>query len=325
MNTDKAAVCVIIPAWNAEQTISRAIRSALDQKEVGEVIVVDDASTDATAAVAIASCDGTLRLRVIRQHRNLGPSAARNLAISQSTAPYLAILDSDDFFLPGRFTPLLSLPGWDAVADNLAFIKEERAPSFDARELSKFDDLPERISLAEFVLGNISHPDRPRAELGFAKPLIKRAFLEKHDLRYDENLRLGEDYALYARILVLNGVFLRVRRCGYIAVERGSSLSANHKTADLVALLAFDKYLMANAPRGDQRAAIHRHMLQLFLKVHHRQFLDTKRNSGLIAAIRNILHEPEMLLRVGNIILRDKMALLSAQSVRPIEVRYLFT
>jgi succinoglycan biosynthesis protein ExoU len=327
VNADKASVCVIIPAWNAEQTIGRAINSALDQKEVAEVLVVDDASTDATVAVASASCDGTQRLRVIRQAQNSGPSAARNLAIAQSTAPYLAILDSDDFFLPGRFAPLLALPGWDAVADNLAFIKEAHASSFDAAELRMFDANPKRLSLAEFVLGNISHPDRPRAELGFAKPIIKRAFLDKHDLRYDENLRLGEDYALYARILTLGGKFWQVQRCGYIAVERRSSLSANHRTADLLALIEFDKDLLYIMTDEDIRSAIYLHMIQLNMKVNHRNFLHNKKVKGFLPAILNIIDDPQMLFGVAKLILRDKLASLrnqSTSSVESVELRYLF-
>jgi succinoglycan biosynthesis protein ExoU len=324
VNADKASVCVIIPAWNAEKTIGRAINSALDQKEVDEVFVVDDASTDATVAVASASCDGTQRLRVIRQAQNSGPSAARNLAIAQSTAPYLAILDSDDFFLPGRFAPLLTLPGWDALADNLAFIKEAHAPSFDAAKLRMFDTNPKRLSLAEFVRGNISHPNRPRAELGFAKPLIKRAFLDKHDLRYDENLRLGEDYALYARILTLGGAFLQVQRCGYIAVERGSSLSANHRTADLLALLAFDKDLLNIVLDEDTRSVIHLHMIQLNLKVNHRNFLHDKKINGFLPAMFNIMGEPQMLFDVAKLVLRDKLEFLRGQSTSSAELRYLF-
>ncbi|WP_337184212.1 glycosyltransferase, partial [Shinella sp.] len=69
-------VCVIIAARNAEQTIGRAVRSALAEPEVDEVVVVDDASDDRTMAAAAAADDTTRRLDIIRFRTNRGPSAA---------------------------------------------------------------------------------------------------------------------------------------------------------------------------------------------------------------------------------------------------------
>ncbi len=91
-------ICVIIAAKNASDTIDIAIRSALVEPEVAEVMVIDDGSTDTTSDVAHAADDGTGRLRVVRFDVNRGPSAARNHAISISSAPLISILDADDFF-----------------------------------------------------------------------------------------------------------------------------------------------------------------------------------------------------------------------------------
>ena len=71
-------ICVIIAAKNASDTIDIAIRSALAEPEVGEVVVIDDGSTDTTSDVAHAADDGTGRLRVVRFDVNRGPSAASN-------------------------------------------------------------------------------------------------------------------------------------------------------------------------------------------------------------------------------------------------------
>ena len=72
------SICVCIAAYNAESTIARAISSALGEPNVSEVIVVDDASTDLTAARARQCDDGTGRLSVIVREMNGGPAAARN-------------------------------------------------------------------------------------------------------------------------------------------------------------------------------------------------------------------------------------------------------
>jgi hypothetical protein len=84
---------------------------------------------------------------------------------------------------------------------------------------------PQTISFCEFVAGNQSR--RHGADLGFVKPFIRRAFLERHDIRYQPDMRLGEDYELYARALALGARFLLLPPQGYVSVDRpGSSTPA---------------------------------------------------------------------------------------------------
>lgn len=326
MTVGTPSVCVIIPAWNAAATIDRAVRSALMQPEVAEVIVVDDCSTDDTAAVAEACVDKGGRLHVLRQVRNQGPAAARNRAIAQARADFIALLDSDDFLLPGRFAPLLAIEGWDMIADNIVFVRDDAIERFDAGRIADFDSVPERIDLENFINGNVSRPGHPRAELGFAKPVMRRAFMARHGLSYDETLRLGEDYALYLRMLALGAEFMRVRRCGYVAVERANSLSGGHTAADLGALLAFDRAFAATTTLAPgARAALERHIRQLRIKAGYRSFLDTKRAAGLAEAMALVMQELDMVPGIAAALLRDKLPLAAQTPAPPAgEVRYLF-
>ena len=77
---------------------------------------VDDASTDGTADAARAAGDGSGRLKVLTQPLNAGTSAARNRGIAESTAPWIGVLDSDDFFLPGRLAGEMQCEGRRADA-----------------------------------------------------------------------------------------------------------------------------------------------------------------------------------------------------------------
>ncbi|MCX8572948.1 glycosyltransferase family 2 protein [Aminobacter sp. MET-1] len=275
-------VCVIIAAHNAADTIGTAIASALREPEVVEVIVVDDASTDATEAVAHASEDGSGRLMVLRLDVNRGPSFARNMAIRHSTSPLIAILDADDFFLPGRFGPLVLASDWDIVADNLVFVRDPRALG---SKLPSFAAEPASLDLASFVEGNISRRGAQRGELGFLKPIIRRDFLDEHGLAYDENLRLGEDYALYAWALLLGARFRLVRTCGYAAVVRPNSLSGRHSTDDLWRLADVDQTLLTlPGLSGDARKALQRHERHMRDKYRLRRFLDLKAEVGLVDA-----------------------------------------
>lgn len=103
---------VIIPAYNAGRTISEAIQSIKAQScRPARLIVVDDGSTDETAAIAAA-----MGAEVIRQ-RNAGPGAACNNALEKVETPFVAFLDADDLWLPEKAAMQLALfaadPGLD--------------------------------------------------------------------------------------------------------------------------------------------------------------------------------------------------------------------
>ncbi|MEX0585106.1 MAG: glycosyltransferase family 2 protein, partial [Pirellulales bacterium] len=90
------AVSVVIPAYNAEECVARAIESVLAQtRPVQEVIVVDDGSRDRTAAVAARF---GASIRILRQP-NGGPAAARNHGVRESRSAWIAFLDADDAWL----------------------------------------------------------------------------------------------------------------------------------------------------------------------------------------------------------------------------------
>jgi glycosyltransferase involved in cell wall biosynthesis len=88
-------VSVVIPTYNREEVVDRAIDSALNQTQQNiEIIVVDDASTDNTREVVTSYDDS--RLVYIRHEKNKGGSAARNTGIKRANGKYIAFLDSDD-------------------------------------------------------------------------------------------------------------------------------------------------------------------------------------------------------------------------------------
>jgi glycosyltransferase involved in cell wall biosynthesis len=104
-------VSVVIPAYNSERMLQRALQSVLVQRPApAEIVVVDDASTDGTAAVA-----EEMGARVIRHERNLGEGAARNSGIAAATQPWVALLDSDDEWLPHHLHALWRGRGDHAV------------------------------------------------------------------------------------------------------------------------------------------------------------------------------------------------------------------
>lgn len=101
------SVSVLLPAWNAEATIGRALASVLDESGVDlECVVVDDASTDGTLEVVrgIAAMDS--RVVVLALEENGGVSNARNRGLELVRGEWLTLLDADDRFLPGGLDAL---------------------------------------------------------------------------------------------------------------------------------------------------------------------------------------------------------------------------
>ncbi len=222
--------------------------------------MVDDASGDggATIAAAWAADDGTGRLKVIALGSNSGPSAARNAAIAASTGEWIAILDSDDFMEPGRLAKLMALTnqGYDLIADDLLQTPEGQPVSAGKTLWFREDQTPLDVSFHMFIDSNITKASRMRRELGFLKPLVRRSFLEKHGLSYDETMRLGEDYDLYARMLSLDAKMRLIPWTGYVSVMRGDSLSLNHGRKELAALEASDARLLTSGRLSEADAAI---------------------------------------------------------------------
>lgn len=93
-------ISVIIPAYNAEQTIERCLNSILGgyYKEI-EVIVVNDGSVDSTAHRISAIAENDNRIKLINQE-NIGVAGARNTGLRNATGKYIAWCDSDDWVEP---------------------------------------------------------------------------------------------------------------------------------------------------------------------------------------------------------------------------------
>jgi glycosyltransferase involved in cell wall biosynthesis len=101
---------VVIPAYNAAPFLHETLASVAAQTRRPDLVsVVDDASTDATRAIAEAAAQefaARIRIQILRNEGPRGPSAARNTAIRRSTADFIALLDADDLMQPNHLALL---------------------------------------------------------------------------------------------------------------------------------------------------------------------------------------------------------------------------
>ena len=227
----KPEVSVIIPTYNCEDYIAQALESIFAQTYSNfEIILVDDASTDSTLQIARSFSDP--RLKIIARPENTGVSSVRNCGISQARGNWLALLDSDDWYAPKRLENLLEIAvkqDADLIADDLFLIRDrEQYPwSTLLQKKQPRRGFVELIDAVRFVKSDRPSPiNAPRNwSLGYTKPLIKREFLLKHNIKYNEAINVGEDFILYLECLIKKARFLIVPQPYYYYRTRELSLS----------------------------------------------------------------------------------------------------
>ena len=98
---------VMIPAFNEERTLDVILKHVLERPEVGEVVAVDDGSTDGTWAIMSRYAEGDPRVRAFRQEANQGKGAALRQAIAEVRMPYAVVQDADLEYDPRDYPTLL--------------------------------------------------------------------------------------------------------------------------------------------------------------------------------------------------------------------------
>lgn len=201
-----------MPAWNAAATIARSIESVLAQHHAQlELLVVDDASTDATAQLAAGYAAADARVRLIRQPANGGVAAARNAGIAAARGEYVAFLDSDDWWHPRKLElQVAQMRRDDASVSYCRYVRVAE----DGRVLSHVDP-PREVGHADMLRSNF---------IGNLTGMYARS------LGDGEFLRMGhEDYVFWLRMVGRAGRAVRIEHDEPLAfyLVREGSVSAN--------------------------------------------------------------------------------------------------
>jgi glycosyltransferase involved in cell wall biosynthesis len=114
-------VSVITPVYNAAEFLQRSVESAVDLPEVGEVILVEDGSTDDSLTVCRRLARAHRKVRLFRHGRGLnrGAAASRNVGIRNARCSFISFLDADDFYLSNRFKRAAEVFSDDPSADGV--------------------------------------------------------------------------------------------------------------------------------------------------------------------------------------------------------------
>lgn len=228
--SDLQTISVVIPAWNASAFIGRAIASLTADQETEklrliEIIVVDDCSTDGTMAVLSGLQAQYSKLKVLQNPRNLGPGGTRNAGIRAATGDWVAVLDADDAYSPGRLPRLVS-----AAIENGLEIIADLPVLFDlAADQVAPEQLPASGRLQHLVLTDLLRPDPETGlDLGLLKPVFRRSLATRGLWHYPEAVRHGEDFALYYQLVEGGHAFGLLHEALYIFSTRIGAISGSY-------------------------------------------------------------------------------------------------
>ncbi len=195
METDKqkTKVSVIIPTYNREKVLSRAVKSVLNQTFTDfEILVVDDGSTDNTKNIIQELQRQDKRIKYFRYTPNKGGNVARNLGIKKSIGKYIAFLDSDDEWLPEGLEERMKI--FDQLPDEYGLVYcQSIKKKLNSEQIIPKRGIKENESVIKYLFKN-------NGVFSTCTLMIKSALLKENHLYFDENLKRHQDWDFVIRL-----------------------------------------------------------------------------------------------------------------------------
>jgi succinoglycan biosynthesis protein ExoO len=260
----RVEVSVIVPAYNVGDYISYTLDSVQRQtlREI-EIIVVDDASSDATAEIVAAHSSADPRVILVRQPANAGVCEARNKAISLARGRWLAMVDADDWLDESRLATLVehaTAVDADWIADDQNIVTGPTDPS-KRRLLTA-----ERSDLQPLNLIHLIERDPPEIiGYGTLKPLVRRTFVERHGIRFRRGHERYEDLLYHIDCGVSSARMFLLNQPLYFYRRRPGSLTEIDAIATLGGLLSQNAAASAAVSAAGATSVL--------LALHHRETL----------------------------------------------------
>ena len=272
-------VSVIMANHNGAAYLADAIASVRKQSLAElELIVCDDASTDDSAGIVSEARAGDPRIHLLRTEQNSGPAAARNKALSLAKGNWIAVMDSDDLIQHDRLERLVAAAerdGADIVADGLV---EFDGGAHSACVLTgNWAREPFWVNIRDYLRLNMFYGTGPA--LGYLKPLFRKSCFEA-SARYDESLRIGEDFDLVLRLLHGGKTYRVYPPPFYYYRKHASSISHRLNEAALIALKAANRRFLERVREG------HPTLIQL-LEARDRSIETALSYEKLLCALKN--------------------------------------
>jgi succinoglycan biosynthesis protein ExoO len=243
----KPLISVVMANYCGELYIEDAINSVLQQsiKEI-ELIISDDASSDRSVEIVRNMMKSDNRIRLLTSEINQGPARARNRALDEVRGEWVSIVDSDDLLHPCRFEKLLLAAdrfNADIVADDLLHFNTSDSNDVSFLLSGRYFSQPFNLTLDSFL----GDQDQNAPAFGYLKPLFRATILK--GVRYDETLKIGEDYELVLRLLIKGARYTVIPQPFYLYRRHNSSISYRLSVKTVEAMIvSHEKIRSAHGP-----------------------------------------------------------------------------
>jgi glycosyltransferase involved in cell wall biosynthesis len=197
-------VSIIIPVFNAVKYVTDAVESVLALNESGEILLVDDGSSDGSLSLCQRLAEKYPSVKVFQHSnkKNNGPAATRNVGIKNASYEYISFLDADDQYLSNRFTDekliFENQPDVEAVYgfSLTTFLSEEGKATYYTREENNIYTLTEKIPPENLFRALLFYG---YGRLHTSAITIRKTTLERIGL-FNENLKWAEDTDMWLRL-----------------------------------------------------------------------------------------------------------------------------
>ncbi|MEO5362610.1 MAG: glycosyltransferase [Magnetococcus sp. DMHC-8] len=190
---------IILTVYNMARFLPQCLESLTgEEADTTEILLIDDGSTDESAAMLAEQASRHARFRVVRQE-NQGLSVARNTGLAQARGLFVAFCDADDFVLPGYYTRLTAMAvaaGLDIALGNAMYHFEGRQPDYPIYR----DDPGQQPTTGRAVLA-FRLANKTLLHMVWMQ-VYRRAFVERHRLRFVPGI-VHEDVIWTTRALLL--------------------------------------------------------------------------------------------------------------------------
>jgi len=236
-------VSIIIPTYNREKLLTRAINSVLTQTFKNfELIVIDDASVDNTEKILKEFQKKDKRIKYFKNSQNKGVSESRNIGMRMARGKYIAFLDSDDKWLPRKLERQLQFIKDKNVklVTCWAYINDEIRKKKYVYKVPYYKNPLPKILKENYILSSPS------------SIILKREIIDKVGF-FDSLIKFGEDWDYWIRVIKVgyNFFVLKEPLIEYYLWEKGATETLNflRKAEDLNRILKKNKEIFLKYPK----------------------------------------------------------------------------
>lgn len=217
-------ISIIMPIYNSEKFLDRAIQSVLNQSwKKFELLLIDDGSTDDSYSICTSYSTKDKRVKVFKK-TNQGVSSARNFGLSQASGEYISFIDSDDAYSPNYLESLINGQKNEYDLTVCGIIRNNEEKNCFSLELKSKEEINNKI-IDLLNSGLFNSP---------VNKLYKNSIIKINNIKFNEQSSMGEDYLFNLDYLDCSSNCRFINQAEYIYYIQNQSITYRYREDEFV-------------------------------------------------------------------------------------------